>query len=313
MKKVLSIVLTLTMVFAMCTVAFAAENDQSTPAGEGNYTVDTPFVYPVQPGSDVWAALDSLDAKIAACAVDTDLLESMTTEALLETVLNYPLLINIYAFTTVEEGLASVSRYFEGIDILLSREDAADSIQTALSVDTHSVNTDDDLVRGGFLKVFESKMNSSRGPARITTPGGSALRVYYNLTWDDFGTDEATAEANNKRLAAAYPNAVMVSGISPSYNCHSYAWYSTSTSNNCWIDDPNPYMSDGSYTKQSSAAVGYKVAWPGVYPTTSVPAHSAIVYSVSGTVKYISKWGYNGVYIHSLSDCPYSGSVSYWH
>ena len=110
-----------------------------------------------------------------------------------------------------------------------------------------------------------------------------------------------------------YPNATVVSSINPKYNCHSYAWYSTSTSNSWWIEDPTPYLTDGSYNKKSGAAVGYKAAWPGVSPFPSIPSHSAIVYTMGGSIKYISKWGFNGVFIHSASDCPYSGTITYWH
>ncbi|NCE63148.1 hypothetical protein D1159_00785 [Pseudoflavonifractor sp. 524-17] len=43
-----------------------------------------------------------------------------------------------------------------------------------------------------------------------------------------------------------------LSRATPSYNCHSYAWYSQSISNNYWINDPKPYMNDGSYSKYAS-------------------------------------------------------------
>lgn len=277
------------------------------------YTINTPYEYPIVPGSNEWAGLNSLKEKIEVCAVDESLLEAMTTEALLETVINYPLLINIYAFDTIDEGFASVAEYFPGIEMLLSREDAATCIQAVLEMGSYSIDTENELVRDGFLEALTSYMDAIQNAPRISTPGGSTLEVYYNLTWASHGTTQAKAQANHNRLAAAYPNAVEVSGINPAYNCHSYAWYSTSTSNNCWINNPTPYMTDGSYTRKTSAVVGYKVGWPGTSANPSVPAHSAIVYSVSGgTVKYISKWGYNGVFIHSLSDCPYSGSVSYW-
>lgn len=119
----------------------------------------------------------------------------------------------------------------------------------------------------------------------------------------------AEAQKNHNALAARYPKAAVVSGINPAYNCHSYAWYSTSTSNKYWINDPNAYMYDGSYTKQSSASAGNKACWSG----SPYPVHSAIVRSVSGnTVTYISKWGFNGVFIHSANDCPYSGAIAYW-
>lgn len=136
---------------------------------------------------------------------------------------------------------------------------------------------------------------------------------YYDLTWDDWSRidpqnawTEEKAQADHDALSKSYPKATVVSGINPAYNCHSYAWYSTSPSNKYWIDDPNIYMFDGSYSRQSSASVGNKACW-------SDAKHSAIVHSISGkSVTYISKWGFNGVFIHSAKDCPYTGSISYW-
>lgn len=91
--------------------------------------VDQPYQYPVVPGSEEWKALPDLPAKIAACDVDRELLESMTTPALLQTVLDYPLLVNIGAFNTTEIGIAAVSSYFPGIEILAGREDALEVIR----------------------------------------------------------------------------------------------------------------------------------------------------------------------------------------
>ena len=69
-------------------------------------------------------------------------------------------------------------------------------------------------------------------------------------------------------------------------------------------------MSDGSYYRQNSPSVGNKACWS---TRTNPTEHSAIVRSVSGgNVTFISKWGFNGVFIHSAEDCPYYGNISYW-
>lgn len=100
--------------------------------------VNTPYEYPVVPGTEEWVGLTSLSEKIEACAVDTDLMASMTTPALLETVLDYPLLVNMLAFNTEEEGIASVSEYFEGLPMLLGRSDAPECMQDSLAAQAFS-------------------------------------------------------------------------------------------------------------------------------------------------------------------------------
>ena len=114
-------------------------------------------VYPIQPGTEEWAKLDSLDAKIAACKVEPQLMDSMTTEALLETVLDSPLLPNIYAFSSAEIGIGSVSGYFEGLQMLHDREDAAECIQKAIDAGT------DDLMRTMYLQTLASYVRTRLG------------------------------------------------------------------------------------------------------------------------------------------------------
>ena len=114
-------------------------------------------MYPIQLGTEEWAKLDSLDAKIAACKVDPELMNSMTTEALLETVLDYPLLPNIYAFGSAELGIGSVSGYFEGLQMLHDREDAAECIQKAIDAGT------DDPLRMEYLQTLASYVRTRLG------------------------------------------------------------------------------------------------------------------------------------------------------
>lgn len=71
----------------------------------------------------------------------------------METVLNYPLLINIYAYGTTEEGLASVAEYFQGIEILLCRDDVAACIQAAQEATTYS-EWAEDLLKESYLEAL---------------------------------------------------------------------------------------------------------------------------------------------------------------
>ena len=60
MKKIPTVLLTFMMLAVLCAGCASGKTKQ----------VDTPYVYPIQPGTEEWAKLDSLDAKIAACKVD---------------------------------------------------------------------------------------------------------------------------------------------------------------------------------------------------------------------------------------------------
>lgn len=64
MKKIPTVLLTFMMLAVLCAGCASGKTKQ----------VDTPYVYPIQPGTEEWAKLDSLDAKIAACKVDPELM-----------------------------------------------------------------------------------------------------------------------------------------------------------------------------------------------------------------------------------------------
>ncbi len=101
-------------------------------------------------------------------------------------------------------------------------------------------------------------------------------------------------------------NATRQRSTTAMYNCHSYAWYNQASNNTIWIYSPNQeiYWEDGSYYEWTGGLfLGLKVNYTGC-------DHSAIVYSLS-PLKFISKWGNAGLYIHEPDDTPYSGDTTY--
>lgn len=135
----------------------------------------------------------------------------------------------------------------------------------------------------------------------VYTPNGSAVSAYY-MTYE-----LSTSERNSldSTTQSAYPNATLLRSSSRKYNCHSYAWYSQSSSNSIWIDDPSTYWEDYSYS-------GYCSSWP--YSGSKVyyqyGNHSAIVYS---GLTFTSKWGQGPLMRHSSTYCPYTSSTLYYY
>ena len=339
-KKVLQVVLSLVIV--LCGVltplsGYAADSKSSIP-----------YDYPVVPGTPEWNAMATTVEKIEACAVPRELLENMTTAALVETNVTYPLFLNVYAFNTLIEGFRHLALYFDGAEILRGRPDAMDCLQAY--IDAHPgdeytlpvINAEALMQFIPAMKQWESKIANEpyiadttpypwkegeaapelrSGPgAPIYTPNLTEVPVYvngsqnrfYDLSYADHGTTYNKAKAISDGYSLIYTSAVQLAPCNPSYNCHSYAWHSQLTTNKYWINDPSVYMVDGSYTL-STAAAGRKV----VYISGSLGLdHSGIVYSAStGGVVVESKWGICGLFRHNLSDCPYavSGTANtYW-
>lgn len=147
----------------------------------------------------------------------------------------------------------------------------------------------------------------------VTTPNGtsvSTLKYSGELTNEDF---DMAVEYQEEY----YPDLTVLRDPTIKYNCHSYAWYSTSTSNTHWMPYPSAYINDGSYsyvtytsninTIPSTVSNGAKAVWlqkdeDGNY----VPIHSGIKYS---STLITSKWGMMGLYRHEQGYSPYNSDT----
>jgi len=151
---------------------------------------------------------------------------------------------------------------------------------------------------------------------RVTSSGD----VYYIIREEEHTT--ADHEAVDQELLNTY-YVTLVSPGTCRYNCHSYAWYSRSTANPYWINDPTPYMSSDLYdliylgglgTQSNSTSIAYgDIIFYGNYrdPSTIDSWHSAVYISniVSGMPiagqLCVSKWGAAGVFQHQMGIVPY--------
>ena len=284
---------------------------------------DEPHVYTALPGTEEWVEMTPRERR-ASCAVSKEEVEGMTTRALVETVVNYPYLINMYAYDKFDMGVQAVAESFPGLKELLSREDAGTALaeyenervrlRSTDSVDRVGSQIRDASALRAYLEKLSEQKGDSRATRTIRTPKGTRITVRYNMSWAEWSVYAGVGHTVNmdemydevEDFCAAYPEAEYLSSSSPSpkYNCHSYAWYSTDTSNKYWMEDPSAYMTDGSYVR-ATPDEGCRVAYR---ETNGTYRHSGIVTSVSGGVTTVeSKWGALGVFSHAIDDCPYVG------
>lgn len=94
----------------------------------GGTSASGAYDYPIKPGTDEWRAFGSHEEMLKACQIPEELLHRMSTTALAETVLNYPLNIDWWAYDTPEIGIERVREQFNGLSELLSRNDAGVSL-----------------------------------------------------------------------------------------------------------------------------------------------------------------------------------------
>lgn len=86
------------------------------------------YDFPIRPGTDEWRALGSHDDMVEACQIPEKLLREMSTEGLIETVLNYPLFMDMLAYNDLQVGFDAVAFQFNGLNELLNRADAGSKL-----------------------------------------------------------------------------------------------------------------------------------------------------------------------------------------
>lgn len=319
MKKNLLLPVSLCFSLLFCLalpVAFADSTSVFTAHSQPNiYSISSAFEYVVKPNTQEWKKLTSTEEKVKVSQIPDFILSEMTTNALVETVLNYPLLPTMYVFNTSQEGFNAVYSSFNGLQELVKRPDALIELKqkqnkigyikatnTAITVQGIYIET---LLEGIYSKRsanFSSAITPSYTMSSVKTPMGTRVATFVDLTWADHNTTENEALYVQAQIQALYPNAALLSPVNPSYNCHSYTWYSTSSSNNHWMTSASAYRIDGSYTS-GAGMVGSKVDY-------GAADHSGIVtYVEEGSetnVKVQSKWGKIGAFDHNILDCPYT-------
>ncbi|MGH3656248.1 MAG: hypothetical protein ACRDUA_06285, partial [Micromonosporaceae bacterium] len=134
--------------------------------------------------------------------------------------------------------------------------------------------------------------------SHVRTPRGTRVRVIV-MTYQ---LSRAKIRAYNRYVARNYPRATRETNASRKYNCHSYAWYSGSTSNNKWMNDPgdNKYWRDGSYSEWHTPYIWFgnmKLSWKSA-------DHSGRWIRKSDRVR--SKWGQLPRMNHYWKYSPYS-------
>ena len=92
-------------------------------AGEKEYSV---YNYPVRPGSEAWTQLAGHGEMINACQLPEEWLKADTPD-LLATVLEYPLLGDLFGWGSFANGVKHVASYFDGLKELVTRSDLMES------------------------------------------------------------------------------------------------------------------------------------------------------------------------------------------
>ena len=111
-------------------ISCSSATDSFSPAADSDKKIDIPYAYPITQKDTEWRSLFTLKDMIAACEVPDEVLKKMTTRALAETVLDYPLLLNMLAYDTMQMGFESVLSYCNSLQELTKRSDAVGELES---------------------------------------------------------------------------------------------------------------------------------------------------------------------------------------
>ena len=94
------------------------QQQQSFPAS------DT-YSFPLHPGMQEWKNLANRTDMLAAVQIPDQTLQAISTAGLIETVVAYPLKIDLFVYSSLQLGITHLKQDFNGLNALLSRPDAA--------------------------------------------------------------------------------------------------------------------------------------------------------------------------------------------
>ena len=87
------------------------------------------YNFPVNPYTPEWKSLKTQDEKLKVLQIPDNILKKMNTSDLLKTCLNYPMLMDMWAFNTLQYGFEKVKKGFNGLQELFNRPDACIELQ----------------------------------------------------------------------------------------------------------------------------------------------------------------------------------------
>lgn len=87
----------------------------------------------MKPGSEEWKALKNQREKLDACQIPDEILKSIPMTELMELCFNYPLIYDILAFNSTQDGIDQFKKNFNGFNEFIQHKEAADLLMERYS------------------------------------------------------------------------------------------------------------------------------------------------------------------------------------
>lgn len=314
-KKVFLIYMIL-IIFSTST-SFAATTDSSS------YQKTKGYDYSIHLGTKEWKNLNNHDDKIKACYISEDKLKTMSTDELVILVLNYPLLIDVFAYDTFQDGIEIVSTYCSPMEELLNRSDAGQSLLKTYK---------EQSVSQVFSNENDNYGNGNIGNNNFLKQSITEILLAQEEVYDDFSSkeskdliEEVTKKTNQKEESSDFgitrnlyqtvkkdtTSEISSSTVSPiastmsttiSYNVSSYPVFTPKSS------AIYPWIAYNDFTSAEKTAMNnsYCNSYPNaVYSATSTAKYNCHSYA------WLSQSTTNGFWINSPNIYWNDGSYQY--
>jgi hypothetical protein len=83
------------------------------------------YIYPIKPGDSLWKNLRTHAEMVEACQIPAEILSELSTDGLIESYMNYPIIMEMLAFNNFQDGFDQVLKGFNGLKELIKRQDAS--------------------------------------------------------------------------------------------------------------------------------------------------------------------------------------------
>lgn len=88
-------------------------------------SISDAYVFPIRPGMEKWKEFETHAEMSNATQIPETVLHNMSTEGLIETCLDYPLLMDFTMYNSLQQGFWVLEAQFNGLQELLRRENSA--------------------------------------------------------------------------------------------------------------------------------------------------------------------------------------------
>lgn len=199
MKKILSFLLVLALCLGLTGPVLGADPEPEAATGPLWRKLRGKNYYPVTQ-TENWAEMSRAE-RVASCQLSDETMDTMPTQELLWAVLNYPFMIDMYAFNNYRTGFLHVYSEFPALAGLADRADlGAALVETyeAIPVATGKEDADNYIFELAVLEILAAQPEMTNGLTQ------SELEQLVRTAAVKYEEKSATSDINGGHMATFY-------------------------------------------------------------------------------------------------------------